>query len=225
MEDVDVLVVRRRFISVGAGPAEFGYANNNHALCRVTLKNGEAWAIDTTGAQYGYPETLCPWPEYKQQRTETVGRAREFGSIHAHHHSITSKKIPGVIEMLDLSRMLTELIPLWTRLHGGTLNAILRGSDAVFKGASDKFLDLFDKHLKVCMIRLYSPENVSRRAKEDESGLQTLLADMARVKAGDHSKEAFSRVLEPMRKMGLDPEAFADMFSVICDAVGGPKGK
>ena len=31
-----------------------------HNLYRVTLKNGEIWAVDTTGAQYGYAEPLCP---------------------------------------------------------------------------------------------------------------------------------------------------------------------
>jgi len=27
-----------------------------HNLYRVTLKNGEIWAVDTTGAQHGYEE-------------------------------------------------------------------------------------------------------------------------------------------------------------------------
>jgi hypothetical protein len=45
------------------------------------------------------------------------------------------------IEKEELTKALEEKIPLLAKEHGGKLNTILRGSDAAFKQAKDRFLD------------------------------------------------------------------------------------
>ena len=52
-----------------------------HNLYRVTLKNGETWAVDTTGAQYGYADPLCPWRDFEQHRSGKINSEYEFGYI------------------------------------------------------------------------------------------------------------------------------------------------
>jgi hypothetical protein len=52
-----------------------------HYLYRVTLKNIEIWAVDTTGAQYGYADLLCPWRDFEQHRSGKINRECEFGYI------------------------------------------------------------------------------------------------------------------------------------------------
>lgn len=41
-----------------------------HSLLRVSLKSGESYAFDLTGAQFGYHETITPWSLYEQSRAK-----------------------------------------------------------------------------------------------------------------------------------------------------------
>ncbi len=41
-----------------------------HTLLRVTLKSGESYAFDLTGAQFGYYDTITPWSLYEQSRAK-----------------------------------------------------------------------------------------------------------------------------------------------------------
>lgn len=41
-----------------------------HTLLRVSLKSGESYAFDLTGAQFGYYETITPWSLYEQSRAK-----------------------------------------------------------------------------------------------------------------------------------------------------------
>lgn len=47
-----------------------------HDLVRVTLPCGLQFALDATGAQYGWREVLSPWPAYKTHRVRLVNAAR-----------------------------------------------------------------------------------------------------------------------------------------------------
>jgi glutathionylspermidine synthase len=57
------------------------------------------------------------------------------------------------------------------------LNAILRGSDAAFKQAKDRFLDQLEDHLREAVIKLYALEQITRRNKEIECQLSQNMAD------------------------------------------------
>lgn len=51
-----------------------------HTLYRVTLKDTSTWALDLTSAQYGYEDTLSPWPEYAHTRIRQIVSVDVFGS-------------------------------------------------------------------------------------------------------------------------------------------------
>jgi glutathionylspermidine synthase len=89
------------------------------------------------------------------------------------------------IEKQELTKALEEKIPALAREHGGKLNAILRGSDAAFKQAKDRFLDQLEDHLRVSMTKLYAPEQITRRNKEVECQLSQNMADPDRQKGLD----------------------------------------
>ncbi len=40
----------------------------SHEIIKVTLRSGEVFAVDITGAQYGYHEPVTPWTKYEQER-------------------------------------------------------------------------------------------------------------------------------------------------------------
>lgn len=49
-------------------------------VLQVRLKSGEAWAVDLTHAQYGWPEVAMSWPRYKAQRiVKQKGEPLSFG--------------------------------------------------------------------------------------------------------------------------------------------------
>lgn len=65
------------------------------------------------------------------------------------------------------------------------MNAILRGSDAAFKQAKDRFLDLLEDHVSASMTKLYALEQIKRRNKEVECQLSQNMADPDRQKGLD----------------------------------------
>jgi hypothetical protein len=153
-----------------------------HNLYRVTLKSGEIWAVDTTGAQYGYADPLCPWHYFEQYRSSKINRECEFGYIrHQVYQSHAMFPVRNIvaqrIEKEELTKALQEKIPALAREHGGKLNAILRGSDSAFKQAKDRFLDQLEDHIKASVIKLYALEQVIRRNKEIECQLSQNMAN------------------------------------------------
>ena len=50
-----------------------------HQLLGVTLSNGEKYALDMTGAQFGYDESVVPWQLYSTSRVENVILTKTFG--------------------------------------------------------------------------------------------------------------------------------------------------
>ncbi|ELR04407.1 hypothetical protein GMDG_01483 [Pseudogymnoascus destructans 20631-21] len=142
-----------------------------HNLYRVTLKNGERWAVDTTGAQYGYPDPLCPWHDFEHHRSGKIFREYEFSYIRRKTYESfgmfpVRHMVAHKMEKQELAKALEDKISSWAQEHGGKLNAILIGSDATFKQAKDKFLEQLEDHLKVSMTKLYSPEQILKREKE-----------------------------------------------------------
>jgi hypothetical protein len=169
-----------------SGPPESFFYN----VYRATLKNGEIWEVDTTGAQYGYADPLCPWRGSEQDRSCKLNRESEFGYLrHRAHQSYGMFPVRHIvaqkIEKEELTKALEEKIPELAQEHGGKLNAILKGSDAAFTQAKDKFLDQLEDHLRTLMAKLYTPEQITRRNKEIECQLSENMADPERQKRLD----------------------------------------
>jgi hypothetical protein len=89
------------------------------------------------------------------------------------------------VEKEELTKTLEEKIPVLAWEYGGKLNAILRGSDAAFKQAKDRFLDQLEDHLRTFMTKLYAPQQITRRNKEIEYHLSQNMADPDRRKELD----------------------------------------
>jgi hypothetical protein len=178
-----------------------------HNLYRATPKSGEIWAVDTTEAQYGYANPLCPWRDFGQHRLGKVNRELELCYIR--HHIYPSDRTFPVrhvaaqkIEKQELTKALEENIPALAREHGGKLNAILRGPNAVFKQAKDRFLDQLEDHLRASLTKLYAPEQIIRRNKEVECQLSKNIADPGRQKELD----GMTRFMDSAIGTATDPE-------------------
>ena len=51
----------------------------SHSVIRITLKNGEKYILDLTGAQYGWQETVTPYDIYQQAKIRLIKKVSPFG--------------------------------------------------------------------------------------------------------------------------------------------------
>ena len=50
-----------------------------HNVIKGKMKNGEVYAVDFTGAQYGWRQMIMPWELYSSSRIEEVKKVSPFG--------------------------------------------------------------------------------------------------------------------------------------------------
>ena len=50
-----------------------------HTIIRVVMKNGESYALDMAGAQYGWHEPTTPWQLYNASRVRRIKEVVPFG--------------------------------------------------------------------------------------------------------------------------------------------------
>src|SRR2546423_151390 len=106
------------------------------------------------------------------------------------------------LEKQDLAKAFEEKIPAWAQEYGGKLNVILRGSDAAFKQAKNRFLDQLEDHLKTSMIKLYTPEQITRRNEVVECQPSQNMADLN----GQKELEGFIRFMASAIGTSADPD-------------------
>lgn len=139
-----------------------------HNLYKITLKNKETWALDVSGAQFGYPDPLCPWHDYEQNRSGMILSENNIGNTRhriSHTYQFCNTEISMGMDLQNhvFSRELDKIIPILAKEYGGKLNAILKGSDMVYKQATEKFLDQIEDHVKVSLNETYSPRMTMAR--------------------------------------------------------------
>lgn len=159
--------------------------NMPHSMChnvyRVVLKQGEVWAIDTTGAQFGYHEPLCSWGSF-QQRISKIDNVNELGyTRHTVFYKCTKYPVKALVsqqvEKEELLKALEHWLAVWVAQHGGKLNAILQGPEAAFESTKHEFLEQLSAHVKKSVARMYTPIEISKRAKEVEARIAQNQAD------------------------------------------------
>ena len=93
-----------------------------HSVLRVTLGNGERYALDTTGAQYGWPETVTPWDLYCEVKVQSIKSIHPFGYT-KEFCKARAEKIGGqrlwMEQILALfANSLEQTFALWQRDNG-----------------------------------------------------------------------------------------------------------
>ena len=100
------------------------------------MENGEVWAVDTTGAQYGHHEVIYRWDDYQQERCERITEQRHFGCLRQAPETFLQRRT--LVEAID------NQISSRAELYGVQLNSVLEGSHAQFQTARQEFLQQFD---------------------------------------------------------------------------------
>ena len=127
--------------------------------------------MDATGAQFGYVDPLCPWHDFEQRRLGKIQVERAFGHVRykayqSHGLSPLRYVVARKIELEELTEALEDKIPTLTAEFGPKLHIVLRGLDAAFHQAKDKFLNQLENSIRSIITEMYTPAQIMRRNKE-----------------------------------------------------------
>ncbi|KAI9737478.1 MAG: hypothetical protein M1834_009633 [Cirrosporium novae-zelandiae] len=126
-----------------------------HVVLKVLLKNGEEYALDLTGAQYGYFETVIPFNEYKQSRVGT-GVIRENMVFGARKRIYTDVKKTCISNGNDITLLLTyekfaaafnQAVRDWQKDNNLELSDMLKLPEEGFVEMQEHFLSDVKKRL------------------------------------------------------------------------------
>ncbi|PWO19747.1 NAD-binding Rossmann fold oxidoreductase family protein, partial [Pyrenophora tritici-repentis] len=184
IKEITVTAIKHR-LRICFGPAHGPKINTPqsmyHNVYRVVLKQGEVWAIDVTGAQFGYYKPLCSWESF-QQRISKVDRVNDLGHI---RHTVFYRptKYPDKFmvsqqaEKEVLVKALEHWLSEWVTLHNGKFNTILHGPEAAWESTKHEFLEELSAHVKKSLTIMYTPAEIAKRATEVEARMDQNQAD------------------------------------------------
>ena len=100
-----------------------------HTVMIMTMKNGEQYAVDFSGAQYGWHETIMPWALYSSSRIEEVMYVEPLGytrdSYKMHLISIKDQNLWEYQILEEFACYVQDATMLW-ELEGGLVAHIFR---------------------------------------------------------------------------------------------------
>jgi hypothetical protein len=126
---------------------------NLHQVLKVKLKTGEIFAVDITGAQFGWYEKVMAWEDY---RLRILGK----GSVQPFGTTFKSAKVDasnGSLELvrqetlLEISKAAEMSIKEWLKQEKTDLGALMEMAEAEFVPLSRKIFDVVEKKLHLAV--------------------------------------------------------------------------
>lgn len=136
----------------------FDFRKPLHNVLRVTLSNGEVYALDMTGPQFGWHgSSILPWSAFVKDRVDNIKEIRNFGETariireEAQVTGVARINIHHINEQIELH--LNHHLKQWQK-DNVSLKAMLRWSEEDFKPKQDLLLRFMgDRMLEV---RIYA---------------------------------------------------------------------
>lgn len=127
----------------------------HHTILRVTLLNNEQYAIDLTGAQYGYHQECLPWQTYITTRVEIIveiqalGAAKQFLANNARDY-VKNGSMAERLESIDFffARELELCIKSWTLGHE-SVGSLLAAPQDEYESKKKSLLEMVTKAMEV----------------------------------------------------------------------------
>ena len=106
-------------VYLNEGNPKIDATDYQHNIFRITTRNGEVYALDMTGAQYGWTECIVPWKIYADSRVREVKNVVSFGGTRVWSNT-EAKKMGGQHQWVHSIRMLFAqvvdgAVMLWQR--------------------------------------------------------------------------------------------------------------
>ncbi|PYH92236.1 hypothetical protein BO71DRAFT_457863 [Aspergillus ellipticus CBS 707.79] len=150
---------------------------HGHNVYRATLKNGETWVIDPTGAQYWFKNPLRPWHSFEKQNLSEINDTYFLGHIRSEYFPrIPEVPVPAMLaqkaEKLELAAKMDSFTPSLVQF-----GSLLKGSNADFEEKERRFLQELEIHINKSLDELSAPGEIVRRNREVRLRRVQLLMD------------------------------------------------
>ncbi|KAK1840036.1 set domain-containing protein 5 [Colletotrichum chrysophilum] len=197
--EVDI-VPAKMSIRVSSDPSTACGQRVAHQIYKVSLENGELWAMDITGAQHGRSDLLVPWSTYVEGRSTAINRECSLGFFRSRpaRESLHWMSPALSMQVMVLAGAFDQAIPRLVTAHGGSMQTLLTGSGTTYQSTAQRFLgdlemrlwDIVAKPLTTEGKGMFAARRIARgtrllaespvfRVPRDESNLQKLEAVLA----------------------------------------------
>ena len=126
------------------GVDETDYA---HSVIRITLKNGDKYILDLTGAQYGWKEILTPYNQYRQSKVRQIKEVLSFGGTRQYCKQ-RAEKSGGMAQWQHLTDIgfestVNDIMKLWQQWNM-PLTTLLKLPDDQFQQQQAGLLEMLE---------------------------------------------------------------------------------
>ena len=130
--------------SYHCGIDETDYA---HSVIRITLKNGDKYILDLTGAQYGWQEILTPYNQYRQSKIREIKEILPFGGTRQYCKQ-RAEKSGGMAKWqqeadIGFGSTVNDILKLWQQWHM-SLTTLLKLPDDQFQQQQAGLLEMVE---------------------------------------------------------------------------------
>jgi len=144
-------VLRRIMFPIPSGGHLDNWPSHLHDVLRITAtKSKKQWIIDLSGAQYGIPQTLWTWEEYKALHAANISQVQAFGASKARFK--LGAKLPGrtflshAVGAMAADHM-NEAVNKWKVERAVSLPDLTRMRPEEYKQAAVDLLGAIDKEV------------------------------------------------------------------------------
>ena len=121
-----------------------------HSIIKITLKNGEKYALDLSGAQFGHSDPLLPWERYVKTRAEYIEETKPLGSYRKRTKFLWKPKSggEGIVNCdEEIARIVNAAIDEWQKTNG-TLRDLLRLQEKQFMAKREAFFGFIEASIE-----------------------------------------------------------------------------
>ncbi|KAK4695683.1 hypothetical protein P7C71_g2118, partial [Lecanoromycetidae sp. Uapishka_2] len=140
---------RRRVIAVQGDGYHVDNTDSKHCINRVTLTNGEVYAVDLTGPQYGFYDPVIPWEQYCDSRVKAIdiiSLLRDVGECQKVAGSKAGGVGPDKTREEEFAEVFVAAAKSW-QVTNGPLDGMLRLREKTFKKKQASLVDFIDEEL------------------------------------------------------------------------------
>ncbi|KAL9098419.1 MAG: hypothetical protein Q9163_005916 [Psora crenata] len=121
-----------------------------HSIVKITLKSGDQYALDVSGAQYGYPNPLTPWGRYFETRVEYIEATKSLGH-HKRFHRYLERPEQGCEGIKtcneEIAGVINSAIEKW-QSENTKLKDMLRLQEEAFRHKREEFFASVEKSIE-----------------------------------------------------------------------------
>ena len=133
------------------GAPKIDTTDYRHIIIKITTRTGEVYALDMTGAQYGWTECIVPWKLYVESRVRKVEKVVPFGETKVWYYK-RANDIGGQYEWVScihelFAEVLDGAVVFWQRSNITATN-LVRLPEQEFQKKQASLLDAVEDLLE-----------------------------------------------------------------------------